>query len=143
MSSPDKEDWMRNWNRVATLAVAVGATLALVAPAFADVELPADVPKVVELKSTITINPYGSAGKVSASNANCVESRQVVVKEKGYGKIGSTTTSSTGSWKAEPDYKGEVPIKVWAEVKPVTQGTAGTIYKCLGASSKIRTINGG
>ena len=131
---------MRNWNRVAALAVAVGAALALMAPVIAAADHPG---QTVELKSTITINPYGSAGKVSASNANCVESRQVVVKEKGYGKIGSAMTSSTGSWKAEPDYKGEVPLKVWAEVKPVTQGTAGTIYKCLGASSKIRTINGG
>jgi hypothetical protein len=131
---------MRNWNRVAALVVAVGAALALAVPVIAAAEQPG---QTVELKSTITINPYGSAGKVSSSNANCVEDRQVVVKEKGFGKIGSTTTSSTGSWKAEPDYKGNVPLKVWAEVKPVTQGTAGTIYKCLGASSKIRTINGG
>jgi len=131
---------MRNWNRVAALVVTAGAALALIAPVVATAGQPG---QTVELKSTITINPYGSAGKVSAANANCVESRQVVIKEKGYGKIGSTTTSSTGSWKAEPDYKGNVPLKVWAEVKPVTQGTAGTIYKCLGASSKIRTINGG
>jgi hypothetical protein len=121
-------------------AATVVAALALTVPMIAAAGQPG---QTVELKSTITINPYGSAGKVSSANANCVESRQVVVKEKGYGKIGSTTTSSTGSWKAEPDYKGEVPLKVWAEVKPVTQGTAGTIYKCLGASSKIRTINGG
>jgi hypothetical protein len=125
---------------VAALTVAVGAALALMVPVIATAGQPG---QTVELKSTITINPYGSAGKVSASNANCVEDRQVVVKEKGYGKIGSTTTSSTGSWKAEPDYKGNVPLKVWAEVKPVTQGTAGTIYKCLGATSKVRTINGG
>jgi hypothetical protein len=131
---------MRNWNRVAALALAIGATLALAVPVIATAGQPG---QTVELKSTITINPYGSAGKVSSANANCVESRQVVVKEKGYGKIGSTTTSSTGSWKAEPDYKGNVPIKVWAEVKPVTQGTAGTIYKCLGAVSKTRTISGG
>jgi hypothetical protein len=131
---------MRNWNRVAALAVAVGAALALMVPVIAAAGEPG---QTVELKSTITINPFGSAGKVSSSNANCVEQRQVVVKEKGFGKIGSTTTSSTGSWKAEPKYKGNVPLKVWAEVKPVTQGTAGTIYKCLGASSKIRTINGG
>ena len=131
---------MRNWNRVAALAVAVGASLALLAPVIATAGQPG---QTVELKSTITINPYGNAGKVSSANANCTESRTVVVKEKGYGKIGSTTTSSTGSWKAEPDYKGEVPLKIWAEVKPVTQGTAGTVYKCLGASSNIRTINGG
>jgi hypothetical protein len=131
---------MRKWNRVAALALAVGAALALMVPVIAAAGQPG---QTVELKSTITINPYGSAGKVSSSNANCTEDRRVVVKEKGYGKIGSTTTSSTGSWKAEPDYKGNVPLKVWAEVKPVTQGTAGTIYKCLGASSIVRTINGG
>jgi hypothetical protein len=131
---------MRNWNRVAALAVAAGAALALMAPVIATAGQPG---QTVELKSTITVNPYASAGKVSAANANCVEDRQVVVKEKGFGKIGATTTSSTGSWKAEPNYKGNVPLKVWAEVKPVTQGTAGTIYKCLGASSRILTINGG
>jgi hypothetical protein len=123
-----------------TLAAAVAAVVALALPVLALADHPG---QTVELKSTITMNPYGSAGRVSASNANCVESRQVIVKEKGYGKIGSTTTSSTGSWKAEPKYKGDVPLKIWAEVKPVTQGTAGTIYKCLGATSKIRTINGG
>lgn len=130
----------RFWPGTAVLAVVVGAVLALAVPVIAVAGQPG---QTVELKSTITINPYGSAGKVSSSNANCVESRQVVVKEKGYGKIGSTTTSSTGSWKAEPAYKGDVPLKVYAEVKPVTQGTAGTIYKCLGATSKTLTINGG
>jgi hypothetical protein len=35
------------------------------------------------------------------------------------------------------------PFKVYAEVKPVAQGTAGTIYKCLGATSKAITISGG
>jgi hypothetical protein len=131
---------MRNWNRVAALTVTVGAALALMAPVIAAAGQPG---QTIELKSTITINPYGNAGKVSSSNANCVEERQVVIKEKGYGKIGAATTSATGGWKAEPTYKGNVPLKVWAEVKPVTQGTAGTIYKCLGATSPVRTINGG
>jgi hypothetical protein len=131
---------MSKRKRVTGLFAAVVATAALAVPVAALADHPG---QTVKLKSTITVNPFGSAGKVSASNANCVEDRLVVVKEKGFGKIGSTTTSSTGSWKAEPKYKGNVPLKVWAEVKPVTQGTAGTIYKCLGASSKIRTINGG
>jgi hypothetical protein len=125
-------------------AGSVAMVVAVAAMAMAVVSASANEPgETVTLKSTITINPYGSAGKVSSSNANCVEDRQVVVKEKGYGKIGSTTTSSTGSWKAEPKYKGNVPLKVYAEVKPVTQGTAGTIYKCLGATSKTLTISGG
>jgi hypothetical protein len=132
--------WMSKRKRATGLFAAAVATAALAVPVVASADHPG---QTVELKSTITINPYGSAGKVSSANANCVEDRQVVVKEKGFGKIGSTTTSSTGSWKAEPKYKGNVPLKVYAEVKPVTEGTAGTIYKCLGASSKIRTINGG
>ncbi len=131
---------MNKRKRVTGLFAAAIATAALAVPVAASADHPG---QTVELKSTITIDPFATAGKVSSSNANCVESRQIVIKEKGFGKIGSTTTSSTGSWKAEPRYKGKLPIKVWAEVKPVTQGTAGTIYKCLGASSKIRTINGG
>ena len=131
---------MSKSKRVMGLFAAAVATAALAVPVAALADHPG---QTVELKSTITINPFGSAGKVSASNANCVEDRQVVVKEKGFGKIGSTTTSSTGSWKAEPDYKGNVPLKIWAEVKPVTQGTAGTISACLGASGPFRTIIGG
>ena len=57
--------------------------------------------------------------------------------------VSHTSPSSTGSWKAEPKYKGGLPFKVYAEVKPVSQGTAGTIYKCLGAKSPTKTINGG
>lgn len=130
---------MKSSRRVAGLVVA--AVLALAVPVAG---LAAGQPgQTVEIASTITINPYGSAGKVSAKNPNCTESRTVVIKEVGIGKIGSATTSSTGSWKAEPKYKGDVPFKVYAEVKPVSQGTAGTIYKCLGAKSPTKTINGG
>jgi hypothetical protein len=130
---------MSKRKRAAGLFAAVIAMAALVVPVAS-----ADHPgQTVELKSAITVNPVASAGKVSSSNANCVEGRQVVVKEVGKGKIGSATTSATGGWKAEPKYKGSVPLKVFAEVKPLTQGTAGTIYKCLGARSRTVTINGG
>jgi hypothetical protein len=131
---------MKISKRAAPLAAAALAVMALAVP----VALAAGQPgQTVELKSTITMNPHGQAGKVSSSNANCTESRTVVIKEVGIGKIGSATTSSTGSWKAEPKYKGDVPFKIYAEVKPVSQGTAGTIYKCLGAKSPTRTISGG
>ena len=131
---------MKISKRAASLAALALAAMALAVP----VALAAgEAGQTVELKSTITINPYASAGKVSSKNANCVESRTVVIKEVGFGKIGSAMTSSTGSWKAEPDYKGDVPFKIYAEVKPVTQGTAGTIYKCLGAKSPTKTIEGG
>jgi hypothetical protein len=133
---------MKKSKRALALVAAAVAVLALAVPvAFAG---GASHPgQTVEIRSTITVNTVGSAGKVSASNPNCTESRQVVVKEIGFGKIGAVQTSSTGSWKAEPRYKGMPPIKVYAEVKPVSQGTAGTIYKCLGAKSRTVTINGG
>lgn len=131
---------MSKRKRATGLFAAAIATAALAIPVVASADHPG---QTVELKSTISINPVGSAGKVSSSNANCVEERQVVVKEKGKGKIGSAKTNASGGWKAEPKYRGSVPLKVYAEVKPVTQGTAGTIYKCLGATSKVRTINGG
>jgi len=122
----------------------VAAAMAIAAMATAVVSASANEPgETVTLKSTITVNPVASAGKVVSSNANCVEDRQVVVKEKGFGKIGAATTNAKGGWQTEPKYKGNVPLKVYAEVKPVTQGTAGTIYKCLGATSKTITINGG
>jgi hypothetical protein len=131
---------MSRRKRAAGLFTAAVATAALVIPVVASADHPG---QTVRLKSTITTDRFATSGKVSSSNANCVESRKVVIKEKGFGKIGAVTTSSTGSWTAEPRYKGTLPIKVWAEVKPVTQGTAGTIYKCLGATSKVRTIKGG
>jgi hypothetical protein len=132
---------MKSSSRVVVLALATVAVLALAVPVTG---LAAPHPgQTVELKSTISINPYGNAGKVSAANPNCTESRTVVVKEVGIGKIGATTTSSTGSWKAEPKYKGNLPFKIYAEVKPVSQGTAGTIYKCLGAKSRTIEIAGG
>src|SRR5690242_21087404 len=98
---------MKSSRRVVGVVAAAVAALALAVPVagFAAGE----AGQTVELKSTITINPYGSGGKVSAKNANCTESRTVVVKQVGIGKIGSTTTSSTGSWQAELKYKGQLP----------------------------------
>ncbi len=118
--------------------------VAAAAMATAVVSASADEPgETVTLKSTLSINPYGNAGKVTSSNANCVEQRSVVIKQRGKGKIGAATTNANGGWHAEPKYKGALPFKVYAEVKPVTKGTAGTIYKCLGATSKTITIAGG
>jgi hypothetical protein len=134
---------MKSSKRIMALSLAAAvAALALAVPV-AQVGAAPHPGQTVELKSTITINPYGTAGKVSAANANCTEQRQVVIKEVGIGKIGATTSSSTGSWKAEPKYKGKLPYKVYAEAKPISQGTAGTIYKCLAAKSRTIEIAGG
>ena len=132
---------MSKSKRVTGLFAAAVATAALAVPVVASADHPG---QTVELKSTITINPYGSAGKVIRGER---ELRRGAARSSSRRRASARSAprppSSTGSWKAEPKYKGNVPFKVYAEVKPVTQGTAGTIYKCLGATSKIRTINGG
>jgi hypothetical protein len=130
---------MRKTKQLVAAAAALAATLAIGIPVAASAE--AGETKVI--KTTISVNSYGNAGKVSAGNANCVEGRRVIVKQKGYGKIGVATTNDKGAWQAEPAYKGSPPLKVYAEVKPVSQGTAGTIYLCKAATSRTLTINGG
>jgi hypothetical protein len=102
--------------------------------------------ELVTLKTTISISPYGYLGKVKSSNENCVEERRVVLKQKGHGLLGKTTTKDTGKWEIPPEelhYKGPLPYELYAEVKPITQGTAGTVYKCLGAKSRTIEIAGG
>ena len=129
-------------NRVAALAVALVAALAVAVPVVS-----ADEPgQTVKIKSTLTIGAAGYQGKVKAANANCVEERTVVLRQKGNGVLSRVETKSNGNWKAdleELNQNIEIPAKVFAEVKPVTQGTAGTIYKCLGAVSKTVEITGG
>jgi hypothetical protein len=124
----------------------IGATLAVLLAAVAST-VSADEPgQTVKIKSTITIGATGYQGKVKAANPTCVEERTVVLKQKGNGVISRVETKPNGNWKADLEELNEnlkIPAKVFAEVKPVTQGTAGTIYKCLGAVSKTVEIAGG
>jgi hypothetical protein len=131
---------MRISKRAAALATALAATLAIGVPVAISAGQPG---QTVKVSSTVTVNAYGNGGKVKAANPNCVEGRRVIVKQVGHGKIGAATTNDKGAWKAEPAYKGAIPFKVYAEVKPLTQGTAGTIYRCLDATSRTVTISGG
>jgi hypothetical protein len=132
-------------NRTSRTAL-VGAALALL-PAFTAASVSADEPgQTVKIKSTITLGAAGYQGKVKAANADCVEERTVVLKQKGNGVLSRVETKPNGNWSAdleELNAKIKIPAKVFAEVKPVTQGTAGTIYRCLGAVSKTREIAGG
>ena len=133
---------MNKTSRVALIGAALAVLLAVVASTVS-----ADEPgQTVKIKSTITIGATGYQGKVKATNANCVEERTVVLKQKGNGVLSRVETKPNGNWKADLEELNEnikVPAKVFAEVKPVTQGTAGTIYKCLGAVSKTVEIAGG
>jgi hypothetical protein len=128
----------RFWVGAAVLATAI----AIAAPLTAS----AGVGQVVRIATTVQISPYAYSGKVKAANPNCVEERTVVLKQKGYGALGRTTSDEQGKWEIAPEtlrYKGPLPYKLYAEAKPVSQGTAGTIYKCLAATSKTIEIAGG
>ena len=134
---------MSKRKRVSGLLAAIAATAALAIPALASADHPG---QTVTIMSTVKISPYGYKGTVKAANPNCVEERKVVLKQKGYGKLGGATSGQGGKWEVNPEklkFKGQLPYKLYAEVKPLTQGTAGTIYKCAGGTSKTITISGG
>ncbi len=133
---------MRVSKSVALLSVACVAVMALGAA----VVTAAEPGQTVTVKSEITIGAVGYQGKVKAKNANCVGDRTVVLKQVGNGVLSRVKSKPNGNWKAdleELNQNIEIPAKVFAEVKPVTQGTAGPIYKCLGARSKTAEIAGG
>ncbi len=125
----------------------VGAAVLALAIAVAGLAaIPAGATKTVSIPSTLQISAYGYFGKVKSPNSGCVEDRTVVLKQKGHGVLGRDTSDEEGRWKVDPEdihYKGQLPYKIFAEVKPLSQGTAGTIYKCLGATSKTIEIAGG
>lgn len=123
---------------VAAVAVAALVLGALAASAMAT--------RTLTIGSKVTLSVYGYKGKVSSANKGCVEERTVVLKQKGQGVLGRAKTKASGSWEVPPEelhFKGKLPYKLFAEVKPSSEGAAGTIYKCLGATSKTVEIAGG
>lgn len=131
----------RNWMTGLTV---IGAVLALGSSA----AVSAGPGSSVNVQTTLTIGAVGYQGKVKAANSNCVAERTIVLKQKGYGVLSRVKSKDNGNWKADLDemnsnFKGPLPYKVYAEAKPLTQATAGPIYKCLAATSKTITIAGG
>jgi hypothetical protein len=124
----------------------VRAGLTTLAAATAIAAVPAGATRTVSIPSSLQISAYGYFGKVKSPNSGCLEDRTVVLKQKGHGVLGRDKSDEQGRWKVQPEdihYKGQLPFKIFAEVKPLSQGTAGTIYDCLGATSKTIVINGG
>ncbi|MGH2976270.1 MAG: hypothetical protein ACRDLL_15620 [Solirubrobacterales bacterium] len=123
------------------------AVLALVVAALVAIPAGAAGPgQTVDVKSEVTIGAVGYQGKVKAANSNCVGERTVVLKQKGNGVLSRVKSKANGNWKADLDELNEnieIPAKVYAEAKPLTQATAGPIYKCLAATSKTVEIAGG
>ena len=133
---------MRRTSQTATLIAAAAAVLALGVSAVTA----AGPGETVKVKSTVTIGASGYQGKVKAANANCIGERIVVLKQKGNGVLSRAESKANGNWKADLEDLNEnikIPATVFAEVKPITQATAGPIYKCLGAVSKTVEIAGG
>jgi hypothetical protein len=123
----------------------VGAALALAIGIGALAALPAAA-NVIDVPTTLKIGQYAYKGRVTSTNSNCIAERTVVLKQKGHGVLGRTKSTDSGSWEINPEdlrYKGQLPYKIYAEAKPLTQATAGPIYKCGAATSKTITISGG
>jgi len=130
--------------------IRAGAALALAAGAVALTAISAGATsqpgETVKVPTTLKISVYGYKGKVVSGNSNCVAERTVVLEQKGHGVLGRTKSTDTGSWEVSPEdlkFKGALPYKLYAEAKPLTQATAGPIYKCLAATSKTIEIAGG
>ncbi|MGE0067303.1 MAG: hypothetical protein AB7T48_08115 [Solirubrobacterales bacterium] len=133
---------MKKRNRVVASAVALVAALAVAVP----VVTAAGPGETVKVKSEITLGASGYQGKVKSANSNCIGERTVVLKQKGNGVLSRSKSKPNGNWKADLDALNEnitIPAKVYAEVKPITQATAGPIYKCLAATSRTVEIAGG
>lgn len=119
--------------------VAAAAILALAVAASAVAQ-----GQTVKIDSSISIKEPKSLvfkGKVKADNPNCVEDRKVVLYAKAHGgsadKVGKVTTDSDGKWKIKVQGSAGITMhSFYAEVKKVSQGTAGTIYVCKGAKSE-------
>jgi hypothetical protein len=126
-----------------------GAFVALALCAAAVVAIPAGAAgsgQTVNVSTTLQISAYGYFGKVKSKNSNCIAERTVVLKQQGHGVLGRDTSDEEGRWKVDPEslhFKGQLPYKLYAEVKPLTQATAGPIYKCGAATSKTIEIAGG
>ncbi len=120
---------MNRGNRIrAALAVMMAAGLLALAPAGAG----------ASAKTTLQISPYGYFGKVKSPSGRCVADRSVVLKQQGHGVLGRDTSDEKGRWKVGPEglhFKGQLPYRIYAEVKPA----AG----CGAATSKTVVIKGG
>jgi len=127
-------------------AMALGALAAAVLALGVTAVIAAGPGETVKVKSEVTLGASGYQGKVKAKNPNCVGERTVVLKQKGKGVISRGVSKPNGNWRADLEELNEnikIPAMVFAEVKPITQATAGPIYKCLGAVSKTVEIAGG
>ena len=135
---------MRRTSQLAALAAAVVAVLALGAIGGHRRRAPARPSKV---ESTVTLGATRLPGQGQGRELEL--RRRTDRRPQAEGQSASSAASMSkpnGNWRADLEELNEnikIPAKVFAEVKPSTQATAGPIYKCLGAVSKTVEIAGG
>ena len=120
-----------------------GVVTAIVAGSLA-IAAVAGATQKVKIESSISIKEPKSLvfkGRVRADNENCVEDRKVVLYAKAHGgsadKVDTETTDNKGKWKIKVQGSAGITMhSFYAEVKRVSQGTAGTIYVCKSAKSE-------
>jgi hypothetical protein len=120
------------------LAAACAAVLGTAAIALAQGQ-------TVEIEAAVKLRDSAPAfhGKVVADNENCVEDRTVkVFKQKRNGGkklLGKDHAANNGKWTVLFD---KVSSGGYFAVAPrVEQGTAGTIYDCLRAKSRVLAVD--
>jgi hypothetical protein len=99
----------------------------------------AQATRTVTIPSHVTIKGHELtfSGRVKSSNAACEGNRKVTLYRKQSLVLGSTTTSSSGHWKITVSGSAGITLgRFYAKVKRRSEGTAGTIYVCRGATSK-------
>jgi hypothetical protein len=117
--------------RAARVLVAAATALALAATA-------AYATRVVKIASHVSIKSQSLTftGKVTSPNPGCVAGRHVTLYRKPHNKLGTATTGPKGRWKITVSgFAGVSLAHFYAHVWRRSEGTAGTIYVCKGATS--------
>jgi hypothetical protein len=99
----------------------------------------AQATRTVTIASHITIKSKALtfSGSVTSSNPACRSPRKVTLYRKQSQVLGSTTTSSSGSWKITVSGSAGITLgHFYAKAKKRSEGTAGTIYVCKATTSK-------
>ena len=112
---------------------------AALAPGLAWLAGSATATRTVRLASQITIASHGLtfSGRVTARNADCGRQRRVTLYRKRSLVLGSVTTSASGRWKITASGSAGITLgRFYAKVARRSEGTAGTIYVCEGATSR-------
>lgn len=99
----------------------------------------AEATRTVRIASHITIKSkeLSFSGRVTSSKPACRGSRTVTLYRTPSQALGSTATSSSGSWSVTASGSAGITLgRFYAKVAARSEGTAGTIYVCKAARSK-------